>query len=128
MAEGREKSGRVSEALSLLRTMLETVSEPRVGFCISELYRLQGVCLLRANGANEVEAMRSLRTAVDIARGQHATTLELRAAVSLAPGAIAIGRPAEGLTSLREYCARLPPEFDAANLKEANDLISTRRA
>jgi len=51
--------------------------------------------------------------------------LELKAAMSLARAAVAIGRPAEGLTSLRELCATLPPEFDAANLREANDLLSS---
>jgi len=30
------------------------------------LYRLQGVCLLRLDPSNEVEAMRSLQNAVDI--------------------------------------------------------------
>ena len=129
LAEGREKSGKVPEALILLGTTIETVTEPGVGFYISELYRLQGICLLRADhGANKDAAMRSLRMAVDVARKQSATTLELRAAVSLARAAISIGRPAEGVTSLRELCATLPPEFDAANLREANDLLTSVRA
>jgi predicted ATPase len=129
LAEGREKSGRFSEALTLLGTTLESVTEAGVGFYISELYRLRGICLLRADhGANEDAAMQSLRMAVDVARKQSATTLELRAAVSLARAAISIGRPAEGVTSLRELCATLPPEFDAANLREANDLLTSVRA
>ncbi len=124
LAEGREKSGRAAEALPVLRAMLETITEPGVGLYISELYRLQGVCLVRANGANEGEAMQSLRTAVDIARQQQATLLELRAAVSLARAAIAIGRPAEGLDPLRAFCAALPAEFDATNLTEAMELLA----
>lgn len=48
LAEGREKSGKVPEALTLLQSTLETVTEPGLGFYISELYRLQGICLLRA--------------------------------------------------------------------------------
>ena len=125
LAEGREKAGRFADALTVLRPALESVTEPGVGFYVSELYRLQGVCLLRLDPSNEVEAMRSLQNAVDIARRQGATLLELKAAMSLARAAVAIGRPAEGLTSLRELCATLPPEFDAANLREANDLLSS---
>ena len=105
--------------------MIATITEPGVGFYISELYRLQGVCLLRADIANGDAAMDSLRTAVDIARRQGATLLELRATMSLARAAIEVGRPAEGVTALRELCAGLPPEFDAANLREANDLLSS---
>jgi predicted ATPase len=129
LAEGREKSGRFEEALTLLRKALETLTEPGVGFCLSELYRLQGICLLRADhGANEDAAMQSLRTAVDVARKQTATLLELRAAVSFARASIAVGRPAESVTALRALCARLPPDFDAANLREASDLLSSVRA
>ena len=129
LAEVREKSGRVQEALTLLVKAIETVTEPGVGFYISELYRLQGICLLRTvQGANADAAMASLRIAVDVARQQGATMLELRAALSFARAAIAIGRPVQGLTMLRELCATLPPEFDAASLGEANDLLSSMPA
>jgi class 3 adenylate cyclase/predicted ATPase len=127
LAEGREKSGRYQEALVLLAKTLETVTEPGVGFYISELYRLQGMCLLRVDGANKDEAMRSLHTAVAVAREQRATVLELRAAMSLTRAAIEIGCPAEGLASLRELCATLPPEFDPAILREAKELLLSVR-
>ena len=128
LAEGREQSGRVPDALGVLRGALETITEPGVGFYISELYRLQGVCLLRAGRSNADEAMRSLRMAVDIAKQQRATLLELRAAVSLARAAIASGRAAEEIKALRELCATLPAAFDAASLGEARALLSSRHA
>ncbi len=128
LAEAREKSGRFQDALALLATTLETVTEAGVGFYISELYRLQGVCLLRADrDANAESALQSLRTAGDVARKQGATALELRAAVSRARAGVAVGRPAEGVTALRELCATLPPEFDATNLREAKELLSSAR-
>lgn len=90
---------------------------------------MQGICLLRAGcGAHVDAAIESLRTAVHIARKQTATLLELRAAVSLARAGIELGRPAEGIASLRELCAALPPEFDAPNLEEANGLLTRVRA
>ena len=129
LAEAREKSGRFQDALALLAKTLETVTEAGVGFYISELYRLQGVCLLRADrGANAESALLSLRTGVEVARTQGATALELRAAVSLARAGIELGRPVEGIAVLRELCAALPPEFDAPNLTEANALLASIQA
>jgi predicted ATPase len=130
LAEGREKSDRFSEALALLSTTLESVTEPGVGFYISELYRVQGLCLLRAGESpNEEAAIQSLRMAVNVAREQGATLLELRATVSLARAELAIGRAAECLNSLRELCTTLPPEFDAAaDVADANDLLAAVRA
>ena len=126
LAEGRERAGRFADALTVLRPVLESVTEPGVGFYVSELYRLQGTCLLQlADGSHVDEAMRSLRMAVDIARQQGATLLELKAAMSLARGAVAIGRPAEGIVPLREVCASLPPEFDAPLRNEARQLLSS---
>ena len=124
LAEGRQKPGRYADALTLLGSAIATVTEPGVGFYVSELYRLQGTCLLQADAANQDEAMRSLRTAVDIARQQGATMLELKAATSLARAAIAIGRPSDGLDALRDLCAALPPQFEAPSLVEAKQLLS----
>jgi len=124
LADCRQKSGKVSEALALLREMIATITEDGVGFYISELYRLQGVCLLRADISNANAAMDSLRTGVDIARRQGATLLELSGTVSLARAAIEAGRPAEGLIPLREFCASLPAEFDPSKLREANELLA----
>ena len=124
LAEGRVKSGRVADALAVLQTALDTVTEAGVGFYISELYRLQGICWLRTGGADEEEGRRALRTAIDVAKQQQATLLELRAAVSLAREAAARGWPATELEPLRELCATLPPEFDHANLREAKAILS----
>jgi hypothetical protein len=49
----------------------------------------------------------------------------LRAAVSLARAGIAVGRLAEGVTALGKLCATLPSEFDAANLREAKELLTS---
>ncbi len=67
--------------------------------------------------------MRVLRTAVDIAKQQGATLLELRWAVGFARAADAIGRDEEGLKPLRDLSASLPAEFDMANLAEARQLL-----
>ncbi len=122
LAEVREKAGHVREALTLLEKTIETVTEPGVGLYISELYRLQGLCLLRTGGAESREAgMNALRRAVDVADRQGAMTLKLRAAMSLARGAIAIGQPAQGDDRPAGVLRIVTfAEFDPVNLREAN--------
>ena len=127
LAEGRRNCGRFSEALALLRSAQATVTEPGVGLFVPELYRLQGLCLLDMDGAGEGEAMRSLQSAVDVARQQRATLLELRAAVGHARASIAVGQPAEGLAALQNLVRSLPVEFDPVNLIEARDLLTAAR-
>jgi len=123
LAEARAKFGRVSEALTVLRSALETVTEPGVGFYVPELYRLQGVCLLRLDSGNEEEAMTSLQMALDIAKQQKAVLLHLKAAIDMANAARSLGQPERGLQPLRDLCANLREGFDAPELAEAKRLL-----
>ena len=68
-----------------------------------------------------------MRTALDVARAQRATVLEVRAAMGLARAAIAQQRPDEGVNALKELCASLPSTFDAPELRQASELLSTTR-
>jgi tetratricopeptide (TPR) repeat protein len=124
LADGQLRLGKVEAALEVVRRALATVSEPGVGFFVSELHRVQGLCLLHNNRTDE--AMHSLHSALDIARAQQATVLEVRAAIGLARAGIALRRPGEGLGLLRELCASLPSAFDAPELREARELLSTQ--
>ena len=47
LADGQQRLGRIEAALDQIRRALETVDEPGVGFFVSELYRVQGLCLLQ---------------------------------------------------------------------------------
>jgi class 3 adenylate cyclase/predicted ATPase len=124
LAGARAKGGRYAEALALLRSAIATITEPGVGIYVSELYRLEGTCLLQADAANADEAVRSLQTAVGIARQQGAKLLELDAAASLARAAPALGRGDEPLQSLRELCVSMPAGFDAPALARARALLA----
>jgi class 3 adenylate cyclase/tetratricopeptide (TPR) repeat protein len=124
LAEAQAKFGKFSEALTILRAALQTVTEPGVGICVPELYRLQGVCLFRLDSHNEKEAMSSLQVAIDIAKQQQATLFQLKAAIDIAEAANSIGQPGTGLQPLRELCANLPEGFDAPQLAKAKQLLS----
>ncbi len=124
LADARERAGRADDALELVRWALGTVTEPGVGMFVPELHRLQGVCLLRLGAGHADEAMRSLQTALDVAKQQGAALFELRAGLSVAKAGLRAGPAvAEGLQSLRAVCAELPPEFDAPELEEAKQLL-----
>lgn len=124
LADARMRFGRITGALTVLRTALETVTEPGVGSFVSELYRLQGLCLLRLDPPKEEEAMSSLRMAVDIAKQQKATLYQLKAAINMAEAAITIGQPETGLKPLADLCANIPEEFDALELEVAKRLLA----
>jgi predicted ATPase len=128
LAEARAKFGRVSDALTVVRSALETVTEPGIGFYLPELYRLQGVCLLRLDSRNKEEAMSSLQMAIDVAKQQNATLFQLKAAIDIAKAARSSGQPDRGLQPLCELCANLPEGFDAPQLAEAKQLQSARKA
>ena len=123
LADARERAGRVTDALELVQGALGTLTEPGVGMFVPEHHRLHGVCLLRLGADHADEAMRSLQTALDVARQQGAALFELRAAMSLAKAAASQGRAAEGQQSLRAVCAELQPEFDAPDLEEAKRIL-----
>ena len=106
LAEARAKFGKFSEALTVLRSALDTVSEPGIGVFVPELYRLQGLYLLRLDSQ------------------QNAVLLQLKAAISMAQAARSISQPKRGLQPLRDLCANLPDGFDAPQLAEAKRLLS----
>jgi predicted ATPase len=124
LAQAREKVGRVADALTVLQGAIDTIAEPGVGLYISELYRLQGICLLQDGASNADEAIRSLQTAVGIARQQRVTLLELRAAVSVAEATLKLGRTAPDLQPLRAVFADLRPGFESPDLDEAKRLLA----
>jgi predicted ATPase len=124
LAEARAKFGKVSDALTVLRWALDTVTEPGIGFCVPELYRLQGVCLLRLNSGKEEDAMTSLQMAVDTAKQQKTVLFQLKAAINMAGVAGEMGQPERGLQPLRDLCANLPEGFAAPQLAEAKRTLS----
>jgi hypothetical protein len=91
---------------------------------VPELYRLQGMCLLRLDSHNEEDAMSSLQMAVDIAKQQNTTLFQLKAAINIVDAASSMGQPERGLQPLRDLCANLPEGFDAPQLAEAKRLLS----
>jgi predicted ATPase len=114
----------IAEALTLADTTEEGFYEP-------ELYRLKGELLLRQGTINprmhkaslHTEAETCFHQALEVARRQHAKSLELRAAMSLSRLWQTQGKPAEARQMLAEIYAWFTEGFDTPDLQEAKTLL-----
>ena len=79
--------------------------------------------LLEMDESNEAEAEKSLQQSLDHARHQHAKSLELRAAVSLARLWQRQGKAKEAREMLGEIHGWFTEGFDTRDLKEAKALL-----
>jgi DNA-binding SARP family transcriptional activator/tetratricopeptide (TPR) repeat protein len=89
----------------------------------AELHRLRAELLL-AGGAESAEAEAALRRALEVARGQQAKSLELRAARALAGLWAGSGRTAEARDLLAPVYSWFAEGFDTPDLKGARALLS----
>ena len=89
----------------------------------AEIYRLQGVLLLRQTGTSQAEAEAWLQRALDVARRQEAKSLELRAAMSLSRLWQQQGKRAEARVLLAEVYDWFTEGFDTADLQDAKALL-----
>jgi DNA-binding winged helix-turn-helix (wHTH) protein/tetratricopeptide (TPR) repeat protein len=91
----------------------------------AELYRLKGELILREDPSRADDAEQCFRKALDVARGQHAKSLELRAALSMARLHERAHEPARALDDLRRVRAWFTEGFDAPDLAEAAAVLDT---
>jgi predicted ATPase len=84
LAEAWGREGNLTEGLAVLAKALTEVEETGIHFYEPELHRLKGEFLLALDPEHPAEAEACFRQAVAIARHQQATSLELRATMSLA--------------------------------------------
>ncbi len=124
LAEAHLRDARPKDALSALDEALAMVRATRTFFYEAELHRLRGTVLMEV-GKKDVES--SFQQALEVARGQRALCLELRAAVSLARLWRAQGKHREARNSLVEVYGRFTEGFGTADLVEANAILQETR-
>jgi class 3 adenylate cyclase/predicted ATPase len=122
LAEGLARHGDQTAALAALREGLETARATGEQHWDAELHRLTGSVLLAQNKLDESQAcyQQAIRTAQD----QHAKSLELRAATSLARLWGEQGRRAEASDFLAPVYGWFTQGFDTADLIEAKALLA----
>lgn len=124
LAEAHGKAGHAEEELAALAEALAVVDKTDERWCEAELHRLKGEWLLMVSRSDVAEAERYFYQALDIARGQGAKSLELRAAMSLARLWHSQGRKEEARRMLAAVYGWFTEGFDAPDLEEARLLLA----
>lgn len=117
------KAGRTEEGLGVLDEALVEARTYNECWWNAEVHRLRGELLrLRQARTDEIEA--ALLRAIEIARSQHARSLELRATTSLARWWLAQGRSNDARVRLSELYVWFTEGFDTPDLQAAQLLLT----
>jgi predicted ATPase len=124
LAEIHGKLGQADEALNLLTEALTVANNTGEHWMLAELYRVKGELLLaQSEGAAVAEAEACFHQAIEVARGQSARSLELRAVMSLTRLWQKQGNREKGWQMLQEIYGWFTEGFDTADLQEAKALL-----
>jgi predicted ATPase len=123
LADAHLRRGEASAGLDLVEEGLSCSRETNERWWDAELHRLRAELLL-AGGAEAAEAEAALRRALEIARGQQAKSLELRAAGALARLWAGSGRTAEASDLLAPVYASFAEGLSTPDLAAARALLS----
>jgi len=111
------------EGLTALDEALAMVARTGERFWEGELHRLKGTLLLARSAEPQAEAEACFRQALDVARRQHAKSLELRAAMSLSRLWQRQGKRDAARALLAPIYGWFTEGFDTADLQEAKALL-----
>ena len=127
LAKAYRQQGQLKQGLDLIAEALEVARKSDNHAYEAELYRLKGELLLACTSASVSEAAACFHQALDMARGQQAQSLELRAAVSLAR----LWRRQDKIGEARELLAPVyswfTEGFDTPDLQAARALLDRLR-
>jgi tetratricopeptide (TPR) repeat protein len=116
LAEGYGQVGQPEAGLRAVAEALTLVATTEVRWWEAELYRLQGTLLLQLASPKVDRAEACFQQALDVARGQQAKSLELRAALSLSRLWQQQGKRADARELLAEIYGWFTEGFDTADL------------
>ena len=125
------KVGSVQRAIAELNELCEAhdaMERNQERYFEAELHRLRGELLVQRERNGTAEAERWFRSALAVARRQHARSLELRAATSLSRLLRRHRRYAESREVLSSVFGRFTEGFDLPDLRDAATLLETGTA
>ena len=128
LAEAQEMAGHIGEGLQAASQALGLADHSGERYYEAELYRLQGALLLHQSPDASPEAESCFHQALSIARHQHAKSLELRAATSLARLWQQQGKRQDAYDLLAPVYGWFTEGFDTADLQDAKALLEALRA
>jgi predicted ATPase len=123
LADVCDHLGHTEDGLQALAEAHNLVEQHEERWWEAEIYRLQGVLLLRQTRTPQAEAEACFQRALDVARRQEAKSLELRAAMSLARLWQQQGKRIEAYDLLAPIYGWFAEGFDTADLQEAKALL-----
>jgi tetratricopeptide (TPR) repeat protein len=123
LAQALAACGHHGEALSALREAAALVEETGERYVEAEIYRLEGNLLLAQSTNGAAEAESCYLKALEVARGQEARSLELRAASDLARLWAGRGERARAKDLLAPVYGWFTEGFDTPDLQEAKALL-----
>jgi hypothetical protein len=123
IADAYRVIGKPEEGLLAVEEGLDLVEVMGVRFEEAELHRLRGELLLAQGGAAAADAESGFRRALEVAAGQEARSLELRAARSLACLLQHQGSREPACQMLAEVYGWFTEGFGTADLQEAKALL-----
>ncbi len=124
LADAHLRAGEPDAGLEVVEEALSRGRETNERWWDAELHRLRAELLL-ARGAEAAEAEAALRRALEIARGQQAKSLELRAARPLARLWAGSGRTAEAKDLLASIYSSFTEGLETPDLEAARALLSS---
>jgi predicted ATPase len=126
-AEACLLTGKITHGLQSIADAIDVMEETNERFYEAELYRLKGELLLKnkqSNPADRVtEAEECFLMAIDVARGQKAKSLELRATMHLCRVWQRQGKEKEAGKILNRIYGWFTEGFDTPDLKAAQELL-----
>lgn len=124
LADADRLAGEVGTAIGLLEQSLALVRGSGERWWEAEQHRLLGECLLDRGGRDAgTEAEACFVRALDVARGQQAKSLELRAAISLARLLARNGRPDQARDCLTGIVGWFTEGLETGDLREAREAL-----
>lgn len=124
LAEAHRTGGDAGEALRVLTQALGVLEGGGERWWEAELYRHRGMLLWQTAPTPNLDAVEADFTrALEVARRQHARSLELRAAVSLMELSAHRGGGSRARALLAEVCGRFTEGFGTPDLVEARTLL-----
>jgi class 3 adenylate cyclase/tetratricopeptide (TPR) repeat protein len=115
--------GHADRALTVLDEDIARSERSGAHFYEPEIHRLKGEAIMMRDSSETAEAEKCFRKGIELARGQSAKWLELRASVSLARLFDRSGRRAEARAMLTDIYGWFTEGFDTADLKDAKKLL-----
>jgi class 3 adenylate cyclase/predicted ATPase len=123
LADAYRKSGRTIEGLRVVNEQQSRVHISGARFYQAEVHRIKGELLLAQDAADKGGAEACFQNALQVARGQSAKSLELRAAMSLSRLWQSQNKQGEARELLAGVYNWFTEGFDTADLRQARALL-----